>query len=163
MKMFLENLDKIKDREYREIVANYITKIISIFKEKVTGILLFGSVARGMAKPFTSFESDVDLIILVEKLPNLQERILMISKLVAELGLPSIVQAVYMTPQEFETHIKSKSGWILDAIVDGLILYDPKSFLQTSREKLLVELKEKGIERTSYGWVWPIRAGEKTS
>lgn len=52
---------------------------------------------------------------------------------------------------------------MIDAIVDGLILYDPKSFLQASREKLLVELKEKGVERTAYGWVWPIRAGEKIS
>ncbi|MGB9727227.1 MAG: nucleotidyltransferase domain-containing protein [Nitrososphaeria archaeon] len=161
--MRLENLDKIKDREYQEIVEQYVDKILNVFREKVAGILLFGSVAKGAAKPLTTFESDVDLIIVVETLPNLQDRILMISKLVSELKLPSIVQAVYMTPEEFETHIKSKSGWVLDAILDGLILYDPKSFLQTSREKLLVELKEKGVERTSYGWVWPIRAGEKTS
>ncbi|MBC7092353.1 MAG: hypothetical protein H5T50_10700 [Nitrososphaeria archaeon] len=59
----------------------------------------------------------------------------MISKLVTDIGLPSIVQAVYMIPEEFETHINSKSCCILDAVVDGLILYDPKSFLQTSKKK----------------------------
>jgi len=67
-----------------------------------------------------------------------------------------------MTPEEFETHTKSKSGWIIDALIDGIILHDPKSFLQNSKEKLLRELREKGVERTRYGWAWPIRAGERT-
>lgn len=100
--MRLENLDKIIDRGYRELIEQYVTKISTVFREKVAGILLFGSVAKGVAKPSTSFESDVDMIIVVEKLPDLQERILMILKLVAELGLPSIVQAIYMTTEEFE-------------------------------------------------------------
>ncbi|NHV99431.1 MAG: nucleotidyltransferase domain-containing protein [Thaumarchaeota archaeon] len=160
--MHLENLDKIRDSEYRELVEQYIEKISKLFKEKIVGILLFGSVAKGKAKPFSSAESDIDLILVVEGLPKLQERILMASKLIAELKLPSIVQAIYMTPEEFETHTKSKSGWIIDALIDGIILHDPKSFLQNSKEKLLRELMEKGVERTSYGWAWPIRAGEKT-
>lgn len=160
--MHLENLGKIKDSEYQELIEQYIGKIQDVFGEKVIGVLLFGSVARGVAKPLSSAESDVDLILVVEGLPRLQERIIMVSKLVARLNLSSIIQAIYMTPDEFETHVKSKSGWIIDAIVDGIVLYDPKNFLQRSKEKLLNELKEKGVERTPYGWAWPIRAGERT-
>ncbi|NHV05902.1 MAG: nucleotidyltransferase domain-containing protein [Thaumarchaeota archaeon] len=160
--MRLENLDKIKDVEYRELIEQYLEKILDVFNERVVGILLFGSVARGTAKPLSSAESDVDLILVVEGLPKLQERIPMISKLVVRLKLPSIIQVIYMTPEEFEIHVKSKSGWFLNAIVEGIVLYDPKNFLQSSKEKLLSELKEKGVERASYGWVWPIRAGERT-
>jgi len=151
MRMHLENLGKIKDAEYQELIEQYVGKILDVFREKVIGVLLFGSVARGVTKPLSSAESDVDLILVMEELPRLQERIPMISKLVARLRLPSIIQAIYMTPEEFETHVKSKSGWIIDAIVDGVVLYDPKHFLQSSKEKLLSELKEKGVERTSYG------------
>ncbi|MGC9085980.1 MAG: nucleotidyltransferase domain-containing protein [Thermoproteota archaeon] len=160
--MHLENLDKIKDTEYRELIEQYLEKILDVFMERMVGALLFGSVARGVAKPLSSAESDVDLVLVVEALPRLQERIPMIPKLVARLKLPSIIQAIYMTPEEFEMHIKSKSGWVINAVVEGIVLYDPKHFLQSSKEKLLNELKEKGIERTSYGWVWPIRAGERT-
>ncbi len=160
--MRLENLDKIRDPDYRELVEQYVEKISNFFKEKIVGILLFGSVAKGKAKPVSSAESDIDLILVVRGLPKLQERILMASKLIVELGLSSIVQAIYMTPEEFETHTKSKSGWIIDALVDGIILHDPESFLQNSKEKLLKELEEKGVERTPYGWAWSIRAGERT-
>lgn len=160
--MHLENLDKIRDPEYRELVEQYVERISNFFKERIVGTLLFGSVAKGKAKPVSSAESDVDLIFVMEGLPKLQERILMVSKLIAELKLPSIVQAIYMTPEEFETHVKSKSGWIIDALVDGIILHDPECFLQNSKEKLLRELGEKGVERTPYGWAWPIRAGERT-
>lgn len=163
MKMRLENLDTIKDPGYRELIEQYVEEVSSFFKEEIVGILLFGSVAKGKAKPFSLAESDVDLILVIEGLPTLQERIIMVSKLAAELRLPSIVQAIYMTPKEFEAHVKSKSGWIIDALVDGVILHDPKCFLQNSKEKLLKELREKGVERTPYGWAWPIRAGERTS
>lgn len=161
--MRLENLDKIGDPEYQELIKLYVKKTSSFFKGGITGILLFGSVAKGKAKPLSSAESDVDLILVIEGLPALQERIIMVSKLAAELKLPSIVQAIYMTPLEFEAHVKSKSGWIIDALVDGIILHDPKCFLQSSKEKLLKELRDRGVERTSYGWTWPIRAGERTS
>jgi hypothetical protein len=67
-----------------------------------------------------------------------------------------------LTPEEFETYTKSKSGWVIDALVEGIILHDPERFLQNSKEKLLRELREKGVERKPYGWAWPIRAGERT-
>ncbi|MCI4439137.1 hypothetical protein JHC27_04765 [archaeon] len=52
--MRLENLDKIKDVEYRELIEQYLEKILDVFNERVVGILLFGSVARGTAKPLSS-------------------------------------------------------------------------------------------------------------
>lgn len=160
--MRLEKLNEIKDSEYRRVLKQYLEKVLKVFKDKAIGVILFGSVAKGNAKPFSSAESDIDLIVVIRNLPSLQDRIIMISKLVRELEIPSIIQAIYMTPEELESHIKSMAGWIINAMVDGIILYDTGNFLTGLRERLLKELKEKGVERTPYGWVWPIRAGERT-
>lgn len=160
--MRLEKLSEIKDSDYRRILKQYLEKVLKVFKSRIIGVILFGSVAKGNAKPFSSAESDIDLIVVIRNLPNIQDRIIMISKLVRELELPSIIQAIYMTPEELESHIKSMAGWIINAMIDGIILYDTGNFLTGLRERLLKELEEKGVERTSYGWVWPIRAGERT-
>lgn len=56
-----------------------------------------------------------------------------------------------MTPKEFEDNLRSKNGWVIEALVDGIILYDPKHLLSKFRRKLLKELSENKVERTSYG------------
>ncbi|MCX8189275.1 MAG: nucleotidyltransferase domain-containing protein [Nitrososphaeria archaeon] len=155
--MQLKNLKKISDKKYCELIRQYVEKINDIFKENLLGVLLFGSVARGKAKPLSWAESDIDIIFVVEGLPSLQKRIIEIPKLIVCHNLPSLVQGIYMTPKEFEDNFKSKSGWIIEALADGIILYDPQHLLSGFRKKLLKELKEKGVERTSYGWVWPIK------
>ncbi len=155
--MRLKNLEKVRDKKYCELIREYVEKINYIFKENLVGVLLFGSVAKGKAKPIHWAESDVDLIVVVEGLPNLQERIIEIPKLMVHHNLPSLIQGIYMTPKEFEDNLKSKNGWIIEALLEGIILYDPKRLLGVFRRKLLKELNKEGVERTSYGWVWPIR------
>ncbi|MEM1985834.1 MAG: nucleotidyltransferase domain-containing protein [Nitrososphaeria archaeon] len=155
--MQLKNLEKISDKKYCELIKQYVEKIEDIFKENLLGVLLFGSVAKGKAKPFSWAESDVDIIFLVEGLPSLQKRIIEIPKLIVYHNLPSLVQGIYMSPKEFEDNLKSKNGWVVEALADGIILYDPHHLLSELRKKLLKELSEKGVERTSYGWIWPIK------
>lgn len=156
----LENLDKIVQREYVKVISMYFNKLLKIFKDDLKGIQLFGSVAKGVAKPLHTAESDIDMIILIEKLPPLQERMLLQIELTKKFGLISIAQGIFMTPQELAQHVKAKAGWLLEALIDGITLFDPQEILKESRERLLKELKEKGVERTEYGWVWPLKAGE---
>lgn len=153
----LKNTELIEQKENVELIKQYF-EIISK-KIKVRGALLFGSVARGESKPFRSYESDIDIIVVIEGLLNdLEKR--MLYKMKVEEGTRSRVQTIWMTPEELEEHIEAKSEYILDAFDEGIIIYDPEEFLEKKKSELLNELNEKGVSKLKWGWSWNIKAGE---
>jgi len=153
----LKNIELIKQQEYSIPIKHYfeiVTKKIDVY-----AVLLFGSVAKGNAKPFQSYESDIDIIVIIKNIPHdLEKR--MFYKLDVENGTRSRVQSIWMTPQELEEHIVARSDYILDAFESGIILFDSEGFLAKKISDLFMELKSKGVTRLSWGWSWNIKAGE---
>lgn len=161
--MLLKNLEKIKQNEYTPVIEEYLGKLHHYFGERIMGVLLFGSVARGEAKPLKRYESDVDLMVLIRGIPeNISERLMLKTKLVLELGLGSRVQGFWMPPEELPRLVGARTGYIMDALTEGIILYDPERIIEESKKILERDLRERGVEKKKYGWVWPIRAGEIT-
>ncbi len=153
----LENMELIKQREYSIPIRQYF----EIVKKKIDvyAVLLFGSVARGDAKPFRSYESDIDLIVIIKDLPpDLGKR--MLYKLDIESGTRSRVQSIWMKPKELEEHIEAKSEYILEAFESGIILFDSEGYLAKKISDLFMELKSKGVSRLKWGWSWNIKAGD---
>lgn len=145
---FLKDFNK----EYATLIKEYLEKI----KNKAIGVILFGSVARGNELPFP--KSDIDLIVVTEELPNdFFERAEVVRKIENSL---SLIQSIWLTEKEFMEQFKARSGYLLDAIEDGVIIYD-KGFLREAISEARSELKERGIKRVGRAWVWPIKiAGE---
>lgn len=153
----LKNIEQIKQKENIDSIKQYFDIISKNLN--IVSVLLFGSVAKGEAKPFKSYESDIDLLMIIEGLPdNLEKRLL--HKMKAEEGTRSRVQAIWMTPRELEEHIEAKSEYIIDALDEGIILYDPKGFLKRKKSDLLKELHKKGVTKLRWGLSWNIKAGE---
>ncbi len=153
----LKNIELIKQQEYYIPIRQYFEIVAK--KIDVYAVLLFGSVARGDAKPFRSYESDIDLIIVIKELPHdLGER--MLYKLDVESGTRSRIQSVWMTPKELEEHIEAKSEYVLEAFESGIILFDTERYLEKKKSDLFMELKSKGVSRLKWGWSWNIKAGE---
>ncbi len=151
----------IKQKDYVSPISEYIEALKSYFGRNLLGILLFGSVARGNAKPYKTYESDIDLLVILKNIPkNLSERILFKIKIGRELDLNPAIQAIWMTPHDLEEHMRAKAGYILDAFDEGTILFDPEEFLERKRKNLLNELKRKGVIKTKVGWMWPCKVGE---
>ncbi len=150
-------MELIKQQEYCIPIRQYfdiVTKRVDIF-----AVLLFGSVARGDAKPFRSYESDIDMIVIIKELPHdLGKR--MLYKLDIESGTRSRVQSIWMTPKELEEHIEAKSDYILEAFESGIFIFDPDGYLEQKKSDLFLELKSKGVSRLKWGWSWNIKAGE---
>ncbi len=154
----LKNLENLENG-YRSDIETYCARIWEKYGSRFLGALLFGSLVRGQARPYETLESDIDLIVLIEGLPSLSQRI--VEKIEVEKGLHTLVRAIWMTPEDLEGHLKAKAGYVLDAFDEGILLYDRDGFLSESRKKLVEELREKGVVKTDRWWSFPVKPGEE--
>jgi predicted nucleotidyltransferase len=144
-------LGGLKNKEYATMVEEYLRRVTE--RDEVIGVILFGSVAKGEALPFP--RSDIDIIVVCRGLPlDLFERA---EHVRGVEEAPSMFQSIWMTPTEFEEHIAAKAGHVLDAIHDGLIIFDKEGFLKRKLEDLKKELKRKSVRRINGAWVWPVK------
>ncbi len=98
------------------IIANF-KKAIEANGIKVNKLILFGSYAKRKEKE----DSDIDLVVLSEdfKEKNYWERIDILSAAIYQVFKP--IEAVAMTPQEWE----KQESMIFDYAKDGEVVYEP--------------------------------------
>ena len=149
------NKNAVGDSKYLQIIVEYLDELNEKFVFNIKAVLLFGSLSKGKAKPFETAESDVDLLILCEELPPVKNRLYVLRELRAD---PRVRGLLYSF-KEIENSLTS-SGIIMDALADGIILYDPERILDKFREKFREKLCKKGIKRTPEGWIRDIKIGE---
>ena len=119
--------------------------------ENLIALALFGSRARGDAKP----DSDWDLLVIARYLPpGHMARYRMLKE-----QLPPFwrgrVSILAKTPAEFEAALPSL---YLDIALDGRILYDPFGYAQDRLLRLRRLIQAKGLRREKRGedfvWEW---------
>ena len=97
-------------------IADAVQRIVSGFEP--LQILLFGSQARGTARP----DSDIDLIVVFPEVENRIEKIAEILRVLADLEYPKDV--VVATPEQ----IRNRSPWtgevLYYAMPEAKVLYD---------------------------------------
>lgn len=146
-------IESLRENGISEIFADTIVKYISTLSKHVdiTGVLLYGSVARKKAHPK---HSDIDLIIISPNFDVPYSEIVNLRYKIAK-ELPSGVDAMWIGEEEVVSIFKAFTGVILDALYEGIILFDKKGILTSLKEKLLKALKT-GIIRRHHGmWKRP--------
>lgn len=134
------------NNEYADLIKEYLDKV----KNRVTGVLLFGSVSRHEELPFP--QSDIDMIVVAKDIPSdFFERAEYVRKIE---NCPSLLQSIWMTEEEFIAQFKAGAGYLLDAIHEGRIIYDT-GFLKKIIPQSKQELESRGIRRVGSAWVWP--------
>lgn len=154
----LKNLNRI-DCNYVPYIKRYVEKVYTYFENNLKGMLIYGSVARNVAKPINSMESDIDMIIVIEGLVDWKNRTTQKSSIDRDVRFG--IEAIWLTPKDLDGYFVAKTGFILDAFYDGIIVYDPYLYLEKKKQELLFQLEQKGVKRVSYGWIFPIKVGEK--
>jgi len=151
------DLSFIKNQYFLRKLENCLNQLFRI-KKDIKGIILFGSLARGTAIYSDERISDIDLIVVFtdNQLPkNHSERTNLQIKLMdsTELGFDSL----WMTELEFKNLIQIKAEIILDALNEGIILYDPNGLIDRQKKKLFKELEERGVIKRERYWIWPLK------
>jgi len=142
-----ENSLKDLNNDYAALIKEYLDNI----KNRVTGVLLFGSVSRREELPFP--QSDIDMIVVAKDIPSdFFERAEFVRKIE---NCPSLLQGIWMTEEEFIAQFKAGAGYLLDAIHEGRIIYDT-GFLKKIIPQSIQELEAQGIRRIGSAWVWPV-------
>ncbi|RLE56664.1 MAG: nucleotidyltransferase domain-containing protein [Thermoprotei archaeon] len=147
---------------YRSILLKLVEVLERRFGDDLVSVVLFGSVARGEARP----DSDVDLIIVVRNLPRgrfrRQDLFMEVEKelepLLEELerrGYYIEFSPILKTPEEASRVVPL----YLDLVEDAVLLYDRDDFFRNILENLRRRLEELGAERVRFGklWYWRLK------
>lgn len=146
-------------RRYLDLLLDRMRERLA--SEEVLACALFGSVARGQARP----DSDVDLLVVVtrtdvETMPRFVRllRELESEPAVVELkskGLRPDPYPIFMTPQDLE----SRPLILLDIFDHGILLYDA-GVLRNRLDRLRDRLRELGAQKVLHedgSWHWDLK------
>ena len=116
-------------REYQTLIHEFLRLLREEFGDRVRSLLVFGSVARGTARP----DSDVDVCVVIRELPvSRYRRHQLLSPVLERLrgsvayeelirrGYTPDVAAILYTPEEFQ----ETKPIFLDLVEEGVLLHD---------------------------------------
>jgi len=132
-----------------EVEERAVEALREALGDRLVSIVLFGSRARGDARP----ESDWDLLVLANGLPNaVLERQKSLQR-VLPLSRDGGISVLAKTPDEFESRLPAL---YLDIALDGRVLYDRSGFARSRLGTLRKLIQDAGLyrERTPDGDIW---------
>jgi predicted nucleotidyltransferase len=127
------------------MIESYLARLKECKEYDIKSVILFGSVARGQAKE----HSDIDLIIVAPGLPELRRR-----DELPPFSKPARIQDIWMTPEELEDMVIAKTGFVVDALLEGRVLQDDGT-ASRARERLLASMIRLKARRLKSGWMIP--------
>ena len=168
----IKNIERIPHLHLAPVIKKYCEILNEILGNRLISIMIFGSIARGDWDK----DSDIDIHIVAEgwegkpiwdRVGELAKAKKMVEETTEyrkalEAGFWSIFQNYPLSKEEAERFNRI----YLDAIIDGIILYDKNEFLVKVLRSLMKKLEEMGSVRITlpnrkYYWILKdIRAGE---
>ncbi len=155
----------LKER-FKELEDKLLAEVKSFYGDRLVSFVVFGSVARETYR----FDSDIDVLIIAEGLPNgrmkrvaqfltIEDRIEPFLKSLQKEGINTCISTVFKTPEEAEMG----SPLFLDMVEDASILFDSNGFFSKRLVRLRNRLRELGAKRVWRGnaWYWVLKPDYK--
>jgi len=160
--------EKIQQKEYIPLISVIASRLIERYDGRLVSIVIFGSVARGKAKP----TSDLDLLVVVENLPErYSERVSQVVELFDDVKEVKLwlwkekkifcnIEVLILTPEEAQEF----QPLYLDMVEDSIIIYDRTDFFKSVLEKVAEKLRELRAEKVALPgdrWFWRLSSSEE--
>lgn len=142
---------------FEEFLPEILEAVKDVYGERLVTLAVFGSVGRGTPRP----DSDIDIIIVAERLPHGRikrvaefervEEVLAVSlKRLEGVGINTFLSPVIKTKEE----VLVGSLIFLDMLDDARILHDRNNFFRNFLERLRTRLEKLGAKKMRRGGVW---------
>ncbi|GAB6182713.1 nucleotidyltransferase domain-containing protein [Thermodesulfovibrio hydrogeniphilus] len=151
---------------FEKILEKTLEALKECYKERLVSVVIYGSVGRQTQR----FDSDVDLLIVVEDLPKgrfarleefecVEKMIEPVVEDVRKIGVQTYLSPVIKTPEE----VIKGSLLFLDMVEDAKILYDRDNFFEKFLESFREKLNKLGARRIKRGssWYWELKPDYK--
>lgn len=150
--------------DYKKLLKAFIKLVQHALGDRVVSIVLYGSVARGTARP----DSDVDLLLILreasaEYWKRLQPLLTILRELrkeacwkkMEEQGMSPFLSLLVLSLEEAEEN----RYLYLDLVDEARILVDQKGFFQSKLESLRQRLQELGAQKVQRNgnWYWDLK------
>ena len=156
----------LKER-FEELEAKLLSEIGSHYAERLISVVVFGSAARKTQ----TFESDLDILIVADGLPQGRGKRIREFELIEEKmepflkslrnkdGINTYLSTLIKSPEE----VKKGSPLFLDMVEDAKILFNRNGFFMGMLERLRERLKKLGAKRIWRGnaWYWDLKPDYK--
>ena len=107
----------------RRVIDSLVPLLLAELESHIHSLVLFGSVARGEARP----DSDVDVLVLTEAPLEVRHRMDDISYDI-DLANTVFTQLVILTTENFEAEARMRSYFSSDIFRDGIVLHDDGTY-----------------------------------
>lgn len=157
-------VEKIGYAEYKPLLDAFVERLKRKLGEQLVSAVLYGSVARGTARP----DSDIDVLVVIEKEDKKRSG----EKLVREVGwrlswtragraackrgLEGSVSTIVFTRAEADQN----HYLYLDMTREAILLFDRNDFFKTRLKKMKARMRELGSKRIwlrDGTWYWDIK------
>jgi uncharacterized protein len=152
--------------KFKELQDTLLKETKSFYGDNLVSFVVFGSVARETFR----FNSDIDILIIAENLPDgrmkrvkqfsaVEEKIEPLMESLEKQGIHTYISPVFKTPDE----VKKGSPLFLDMVEDACILYDKDEFFTKWLKEFKARLKKLGAKRVWRGnmWYWVLKPDYK--
>jgi len=144
------------------MVEHFLEKLQARLGNNLVSVVLFGSAARGNMR----LDSDIDLLVICEKLPPHQlARQEIVSPLAQEIEAEAFQRLDKGRFHPINVILKTRdeasqvSPYYLDMTTDAIILYDRDGFFRRMLNRVQKRLQELGARKVYIGrmWYWDLK------
>lgn len=142
---------------FKELQDKLLAETRSFYGARLVSFVIYGSVARETYR----FDSDLDVLIIAERLPRgrmkrvaefltVESRLEPFLATLKKEGINTYISPVLKTPEE----ARIGSPLFLDMVEDARILFDRNGFFSKILDRLRTRLRELGAKRIWRGNIW---------
>jgi hypothetical protein len=126
---------------HEKALNKFVESILNKFSNRVLSIILFGSLASGRASKY----SDVDILTIMNDLPEFKQRYKLISDIDKEILLENhvAISSIILTPEEVKYCMKNMFPLFSGMVLGYKVIYDADDYT-TKLKNFESKLKKEG-------------------